>query len=228
MKTSYFVAIDFDGTVTDCDIIDAVLQEFAGPEWRDVEALWEKNIIGSRECLQRQMAMIDQPLDVLLYYVDRFSIDSTFGAFLRSLERRHIPFAIVSDGFEVFIERLLANAGIRKIPVYANILREGPGGLETVFPFSHVDCNSANCKCNAVKESGRERSLIVVGDGRSDYCLARRAVHVFSKKKLTTYCEAHAIPHTPFQSFAKIDQYFDRQPVSTPFPLSVLLGEQRL
>ncbi len=204
MKGPYFVAIDFDGTVTDVDIIDAVLQSFARPEWQEVERLWEQGIIGSRECLERQMSMIDQPLGKLLDYIDGFSIDSTFKDFAGYLNARGIPYAIVSDGFQVFIERLLANAGLGQVPVYANILREEGGTMKTVFPYSQPDCNSANCKCMAVSDLGRERSLILVGDGRSDFCLAHKSHHVFTKKKLTVYCRENNIPHTPFDNFGEI------------------------
>jgi 2-hydroxy-3-keto-5-methylthiopentenyl-1-phosphate phosphatase len=206
-----FVAIDFDGTVTDVDIIDAVLQDFARPEWRDVEALWEQGIIGSRECLERQMAMVEQPLGRLLQYVDGFSIDETFGDFLRFLSCQGIPYAIVSDGFQVFIERLLANAGLTQVPVLANVLSEERGGLKTLFPYADPDCSSANCKCMATAEPGRECSLLLVGDGRSDFCLAHKAAHVFSKKKLTEYCRANEIPHTAFRNFTDIKAVLEKK-----------------
>lgn len=209
MNKPYFAAIDFDGTVTDVDIIDAVLQEFARPEWREVEALWEQGIIGSGECLERQMSLVDRPLEKLLEYIDGFSIDSTFKDFVAALDARGIPYAVISDGFQVFIERLLANAGLGQVPVCANLLRGERGALKTVFPFSQPGCPSANCKCAAVAELSRGRSLIVIGDGRSDFCLAHKAQHVFTKKKLCGYCRENNIPHTPFDSFAEITAFFE-------------------
>ncbi len=207
MGPDYSVAIDFDGTVTDVDIIDAVLQSFAPPEWREVEALWEQGIIGSRECLERQMSMVEQPLSLLLAHIDDFSIDETFGDFARFLARRNIPYAVVSDGFQVFIERLLRNAGLNDVPVLANIVSEEKGRLKTIFPYSDSECGSANCKCTAVTQLSKGRPLIVIGDGRSDFCLSHRATRVFSKKKLTGYCRTHEIPHTPFESFREIQNY---------------------
>ncbi len=204
IDASSFVAIDFDGTVTDVDIIDAVLQQFARPEWQEVEAEWERGVIGSRESLERQMAMIDQPLGRVLAYVDGFSIDASFKEFTRFLDDRRIRYAIVSDGFQVFIERLLANAGLADVPVFANQLSEEQGRLRTLFPYARPGCNSANCKCAAVSGPGSERSLIVIGDGRSDFCLARRACHVFTKAKLSGYCRENSIPYTPFDDFSEI------------------------
>lgn len=218
MRGPYFIAIDFDGTVTGIDIIDAVLQSFARPEWQEAETLWEQGIIGSKECLERQMSMVDQPLEKLLAYVDGFSIDSSFKDFAGYLDARDIPYAVISDGFQIFIERLLANAGLGHVPVYANLLREESGTMKTAFPYSQPDCDSANCKCATVSELSKERSLIVIGDGRSDFCLAHQARHVFTKKKLCGYCRENNIPHTPFGSFAEIAAFLETKK-TLPMPL---------
>jgi 2-hydroxy-3-keto-5-methylthiopentenyl-1-phosphate phosphatase len=202
-----FIAIDFDGTVTDVDIIDAVLQEFARPEWQEVETRWEQGIIGSRKCLEDQMSLVNHPLGKLLDYIDTFTIDKTFKEFTFSLNDQRIPYAILSDGFQVFIERLLNNAGLKRVPVYANLLTEENGKLKAQFPHAHADCDSANCKCMVVDRLSKERPVILIGDGRSDFCLAQKASHVFTKKSLTHYCQVNNLSHTPFNNFAEITTF---------------------
>ncbi len=209
MKTPYFVAIDFDGTVTDIDVIDAVLEKFARPEWRGVEKLWEEGAIGSRQCLETQMSMVDHPLDRLLDYIDTFKLDGNFKEFIAFLDEHRVPYAILSDGFQVFIERMLRNAGLEHVPVCANLLTEEKGKLKTTFPYAHEGCDSANCKCSSVADLSRGRPLILVGDGRSDFCVAHKAYHVFTKCKLTGHCHANNISHTPFESFAEITEFLD-------------------
>ncbi len=211
MELSYSVAIDFDGTVTDVDVIDEILRSFAKPEWRSVEELWEQGIIGSRQCLEMQMAMVEQPLHRLLRFVDGFSIDRSFSSFVRLLQKRKIPFAIVSDGFQVFIERLMKNAGLKDVPVLANVLTEEREKLKLLFPYSDPDCMSANCKCAAIAELSKGRALVAIGDGRSDFCLAGKAAHVYAKKKLTAYCREREIPHTTFDRFSEIQNDLQRQ-----------------
>ncbi len=205
------VAIDFDGTVTEVDVIDEILRSFAKPEWRAVEVLWERGIIGSRQCLEAQMAMVDRPLERILRLVDGFSIDPSFGRFCRFLRQNDIPFAIVSDGFQVFIERMLMNAGLNGIPVLANILKEEHGSLNILFPYTEQGCLSANCKCSAVSELSRDRGLIVIGDGRSDFCLASKAAHVYAKNKLSAYCHEREIPYTAFHNFSDIQNHLQTQ-----------------
>ena len=111
MKTDFFVAIDFDGTIVDQDITDAVIQQFSRPGWEIPERLWESGQMGSRECLEIQMSLIHEPVADVLQFIDRFKIDPNFIGIADLLNEMGIPFAIVSDGFKVFIERLLVNAG---------------------------------------------------------------------------------------------------------------------
>lgn len=120
MAAKFFVAIDFDGMITGADITDAVIQKFARPGWEDAEQRWEEGLIGSRECLFEQMGLIDAPMDAILEYVDTFTIDPAFPGFVEFLQRHRIPHGIVSDGFKVFSERILRNAGITEVPIYAN------------------------------------------------------------------------------------------------------------
>lgn len=200
MTANFFVAIDFDGTVTDKDITDAVIQRFAKPGWEEAEARWEKGLIGSRECLAEQMALIHEPLENILEYVDSFGIDPSFPDFLNFLKRRRIPYAVVSDGFRMFSERILVNAGI-DVPVYANGLNRQDGRLKTFYPHAKTDCPSGTCKCKVTGDAGNGSPIILVGDGRSDFCLAKEATLVFSKGKLTNYCKENGIAHRPFKNF---------------------------
>ncbi|PYS76594.1 MAG: phosphatase, partial [Acidobacteria bacterium] len=41
--------LDFDGTISERDAIDAMLEAFAAPEWLAVEEEWQAGRIGSRE-----------------------------------------------------------------------------------------------------------------------------------------------------------------------------------
>lgn len=201
----FFVAIDFDGTITDMDITDAIIKKFARPEWEHSERLWEAGVIGSRECLSTQMSLIDTPLDKVLDYAGTFAIKESFPEFVSFLRRFRIPFGIISDGFQPIIEKLLSSAGLHDLPIYSNQLTEGKAGLKAVFPYTNDDCSSGTCKCMVAKEIGHGLPLVHIGDGRSDFCISEKAVHVFSKKKLTDYCKTRGIDHSSFTDFRTIE-----------------------
>lgn len=202
----YFIAIDFDGTVTEVDITDAVISEFAGPEWKISEDLWECGLIGSQECLETQMSLINAPIETLLAYIEQFSINDSFTDFAAFLNGQRIPFAIISDGFRPFIERLLNKAGLNGIPVYANNLFKKDGATATAFPYAIPDCPSATCKCMVSERLCDSRPVILVGDGRSDFCIAEKAAFVFSRGRLTEYCVDRGIPHQPFSGFREVGE----------------------
>lgn len=219
MNGNCFVSIDFDGTIVEHDITDAIIQEFARPGWEIAERLWEEGAIGSRECLAMQMALVDQPLQTISSFIDRFSIDPTFPAFLSDLQAAGIHCAIISDGFRIGIERLMKNAGIVHLPpIFANDLVESDSGLKAVFPHASRHCASGVCKCTAAHRLCGERRVILIGDGRSDFCLAEKADHVFSKGRLTALCAERGLPHAAFQCFSELSALLGGVCENLPLP----------
>jgi len=208
MRRDFFVAIDFDGTIIEQDITDAVIQKFAKPGWEIPERLWETGGMGSRECLEIQMSLINEPLENILDYIDRFSIDAKFAGFISLLTEVGVSFAIVSDGFRIFVERLLRNAGFSELPpVYANDFLKKRFGLKAVFPNTERQCLSGTCKCSVVENSSEGRPIILIGDGRSDFCLARKAEYVFSKGRLSEFCSDNGLRYKAFEDFSDVAQY---------------------
>lgn len=229
MTANFFVAIDFDGTVTDKDITDAVIQRFAKPGWEAAEERWEKGIIGSRECLSQQMSLIDASISRLLDFVKDFAIDKTFPGFVSFLRAHRIPHAIISDGFSLFANSILSQSGLKDIPIYANSLKEENGRLQAIFPYSGDGCVSGTCKCAVAETLSRDLPLILIGDGRSDFCLADKAAFVFSKRKLSHYCKAGKIPHIAFENFRQPEGYLTTlMKYSSHYGMSKLLSEIQL
>lgn len=204
MKSDFFLTIDFDGTVTDTDITDAILEEFAGPGWQEPEMQWEAGIIGSRECLTAQASLIGAPLSSILEYVDTFRICEDFPDLVRFLRNSGMPFCIISDGFKVVIERLLSNAGLYGIPIFANSLARDEHGLKVRYPYTFGNCPAGTCKCMVAEKSSRGIPFVHIGDGRSDFCIAQRAAHVFARGELTEFCRERRIPHIVFSDFKMV------------------------
>jgi len=206
MNNKFFLSIDFDGTVTDTDVTDAIIKQFAKPEWEHAEKLWEEGTIGSRECLATQMSLIETPMEDLLAYAKKFSVHESFLPFIKFLREFDIPHAIISDGFNVFIKRLLTDAGIEGIPIYANGLTYEKGALKALFLYTDAKCSSATCKCKTAERAGGNLPVIHIGDGGSDFCLAEKAAYVFSKGKLTSHCRGNTIPYSSFDSFSHVEK----------------------
>lgn len=199
-----FLAVDFDGTIAETDVTDAVLERFASKEWLAVEELWLNGAIGSRECLARQIELVDADLVTVFSFIDGITIDSHFGRFVSFVDDKRLACAIISDGFAPFIRRILIGAGHDGLPVYANDVVEENGRLRASFPDSDDECLAGTCKCTLAEKLSGDRPVVLIGDGGSDFCLASKASFVFAKDKLAAYCRQKGIPHIEFADFGEV------------------------
>ncbi|MBP2642711.1 MAG: 2,3-diketo-5-methylthio-phosphopentane phosphatase [Firmicutes bacterium] len=201
-----FLAIDFDGTISEVDVTDAVLSKFAGAEWLEIEKRWSNGEIGSRQCLSEQIELIGADLETVLKFVDTVRIDSEFARFVTFVRSVGLAHAIISDGFCVFIRRILANAGIIGVPVFANNLKEQSGKWKTFYVNSFPGCPAGTCKCAVVERLRTNLPVVLIGDGRSDFCLADKADFIFAKGKLSEYCKERNLPYLEYKDFSDVTQ----------------------
>ena len=204
---------DFDGTISQLDVTDLVLTELAHPSWREVEQEWALGVIGSRECLRRQMALVDASTQELNALVDSVPIDPDFARFSEYLKRRAVPFYVVSDGFDIFIRRVLKNSGLN-LPLrngthlFSSRLKVRGRRLEPSFPYAGPPCvhDCATCKAEIIRRRRRDGSLVIfIGDGLSDRFAAQAADVVLAKNQLLAYCRENGIDCWPFETFADIE-----------------------
>jgi 2-hydroxy-3-keto-5-methylthiopentenyl-1-phosphate phosphatase len=194
------ITIDFDGTVTLADTTDLMLERFATPEWREIEAEWVAGRIGSRECLARQAALLCASPDEIDATLDAAETDVSFPHFVREARALGATTKIVSDGFDRFIGPILARIGVKIPLVCSRLVSEGPRSWRAEFPNSSSDCRSESgvCKCATVAD---RKFRLLIGDGRSDFCLAQESDLVFAKDKLVEFCRQQRIPYRPIASF---------------------------
>jgi 2-hydroxy-3-keto-5-methylthiopentenyl-1-phosphate phosphatase len=200
------VFVDFDGTIVPCDATDFLFERFAHPAWREVEAEWQAGQIGSRECMTRQVALLRAAPESLLGALSTIKVDPGFATFVRECERNGVGMTVVSDGFDFVIERVLANAGHRNIGFNANHLEpSGEGRWRVTFPHARSDCRAlaGNCKCSFTFPHSSSVK-VVIGDGRSDFCIAGEADLVFAKGTLLELCRTNGTAHYAFDDFFSV------------------------
>ena len=200
----WHIVCDFDGTITRTDVIDNILQRFADPSWQAIEAQWVQGEIGSRECLSRQLSLVNASPAQLLAYFDSVEIDPDFPDFVDHVIARGASLEVVSDGIEQAIARILARNYVSLLPILANRLRQvDQNSWRIDFPYASDACRAAsgNCKC---KSTPRNKRVLVIGDGKSDMCVASTADFVFAKGSPADYCVANNIPHARFDTFAEV------------------------
>jgi 2,3-diketo-5-methylthio-1-phosphopentane phosphatase len=205
MKCHVFV--DFDGTIAPTDTTDLLLERFASAEWRTIEDDWKTGRIGSRECLVRQIDLVRASPAQLDHFISEIDIDPGFPQFVNLCQEHGHDITVVSDGLDRTVNAVLERYDL-DVPFYANHLQwRGDNRWRLTFTHARSDCRSlsGNCKCRFTEGSALELR-IVVGDGRSDFCIAGRADLVLAKNSLLSHCESGGLPHLAFVSFAEASE----------------------
>jgi 2-hydroxy-3-keto-5-methylthiopentenyl-1-phosphate phosphatase len=204
------VFCDFDGTITTRDTVDVLLSELASPEWEEIEELWVQGLIGSRECMARQIPLIRGGWAKVRELLDSLQLNPGVAEFVDWCRGNSIPFVVVSDGLDRVIEYLLAKNGIHADQIFANHLSESE---QCEFSFSACSqprlegCQSGVCKCRIAGQPGDYRAIkVIVGDGRSDFCWARKADLLYARGKLIDYCKSNNLDHNPFDTFYQLGE----------------------
>jgi len=202
------VYFDFDNTITEFDVLDDIIQRFSiNDDWQRAEEEWKSGLIGSRECLERQVSQVRISPEALQAYLRTVAVDPAFGPLVAFLRAQRIEPVILSDSFTALIAPILAHNQIDGLATFCNELRlEGDRPLLS-FPFFHAICSRAgNCKCSHLLRRDRPAGLrkIYIGDGRSDICPAGVCEILFAKGSLLEHYAPLRKDCVPFQTLGTV------------------------
>ena len=198
----FSISCDFDGTITLSDTVNALLCEFAEPEWLDIEDDWIAGKFGSRECLAAQTKLLRIEPDRLDAFIDGVAVDPDVKGFFDDCLKLNIPVSVVSDGYDWAVRRVLARIGVRGVPIIANrLVHMGDDRWNVLFPYAAQNCGSGVCKCAAANAPAQ---MVHIGDGRSDFCVSDLADIVFAKGSLLQSRTARGVSSVPFERFHEI------------------------
>lgn len=219
--------IDFDGTLSVRDTVDAMLERFAGPEWETVEQEWLDGHITAVQCMQKQLRMVEADHVTLENFFRGIQLDASFLPFYRHVSQ-FSEVAIVSDGLDHAIKVAMKNAALPELPVFANKLHFVPDGIDISWPHRNASCGAGNgvCKCAVARDLAQDAGgpVVLIGDGKSDACLARSADVVFAKGSLVRHCEQERIAYHRFQTFADVLAKVRKWPHEAPQHVARMLA----
>ncbi len=200
--------------MTRTDVAEDILEEFAAPEWWEIEEEHRARKIGTREAMIRQFALVHSTEEEMLRFVDgRVRLDETFPAFVAWCGRRGVPLEIVSEGLDFYLRHLLRKWRI-SVPVRTNRTTFEGGRVVISYPHADPTCNlCGTCKLRRVFELRTQGYRVVyIGDGHSDLCPAIEADVVFAKKELADLCREEEIDFLPFDTFLDVEREMARWP----------------
>ena len=208
LPTNAQVWIDFDGTISREDVLDELVSRFScNDSWKLVEERWRAGLIGSEECLRSEFRLLRVESAELARFLDQIHLDPGLKPLLDILAHYSVPVAILSDGIEAFIRRILNRHGLGHLTIRANRVRQHGDRLQFICPHRNAQCAAAaaHCKCNSAKLLAQpHRRSIYIGDGRSDLCPARQADTVFAKGALARSLSAEHVPYIPYSGLTDV------------------------
>ena len=192
------LVLDWDGTVTEGDTLNAAIAEFGDV---DVFRAMEDEI-GRRLTLQEVIAVeletISAPLEeVVAFLLETVSLRAGFAEVVR-----HRDPLVVSMGFHELIDPLLARDGI-DVRVVANRLDPRAEGWKAIFRQQAL-CEVCGEPCKRSDVAGLD-AFVYVGDGFSDRCVAQAARRVFARDGLAAFLDEQDVAYERFDDFVGLE-----------------------
>ena len=201
------LVVDFDGTITQEDVLDEIARTFGDDEvYREVDEALDRNGITLHEVLRREFEPVRAPLGEVLEWVHaNASIRPGFRELVELARARGWRVVVVSSGFRQLIEPMLERAGIQGLELVSNEVDPDPEGWRiTFFDESRCEVCGEACKRTTVRSMVDGGEVVYVGDGYSDRCAAEDADLVFARRGLAAYLAKRGVPFEPFDDFFQI------------------------
>ncbi|MCF8110315.1 MAG: HAD-IB family phosphatase [Desulfobacteraceae bacterium] len=204
-----YVFCDFDGTITARESLQAVFERFVPDKWEDMK---QKLVSGSVSLRNGVREMIEslpsERYREVLYFVRQIPLRPGFEEFLDFLDCRGVPFVIVSGGVRGMVEaglgplikrahRVFA-AEVDAAGPYLKVHSEFEGGNELVAKVEVMELFDADLR-------------IVIGDGMTDYNMARKGDIIFARGSLARYLEKSGTDLIRWEDFNDIRKELEQR-----------------
>jgi HAD superfamily phosphoserine phosphatase-like hydrolase len=204
--TRRLVAVDYDGTITEKDLLQQIAFEFGDPEIvGELDRGLDEGTVTLRDEIVGEYATVRARLeDVIEWTFERTRIRPGFREFVELARAEGWRLVVVSSGFNELIEPILEREGI-DVEVFANRVDPRPEGW--VVDWRYGDACPAcgqSCKRATVDALAGDGEVVYIGDGYSDRCAGESADRVFATRRLAAHLEEKGIPYEPFRDFFEI------------------------
>ncbi|MCF8095591.1 MAG: MtnX-like HAD-IB family phosphatase [Desulfobacteraceae bacterium] len=197
-----YVFCDFDGTITSQETLQGVFEHFLPDKWNDMKQKLRSGSVTLRSGVREMLESIpSERYHEALSFVRKIPLRSGFEEFLDFLEQRGIPFVILSGGVRGMVEaglgplikrihRVFA-ADVDDAGQYLKVNSEFEGGTELV------------AKAEVMKRFDAD-PRIVIGDGRTDFNMAKEGDLVFARDGLARYLEKNGAEYISWSDFTDV------------------------
>jgi 2,3-diketo-5-methylthio-1-phosphopentane phosphatase len=201
------IAVDWDGTITEKDILQPIAYEFGDPAIVSAldQALDEGTVTLRDEIVGEYATVCASLQDVVAWAAERTRIRPGFRELVELARDEGWRLVVVSSGFNELIEPMLEREGIEGIEVVANHVDPRPEGWVVDWRYGEAcPVCGQSCKRATVEALAERGEVVYVGDGYSDRCAGEAADRVFATRRLAQHLESKGVPYEPFRDFFDI------------------------
>ncbi len=219
------MVFDFDGTITEKDIFDAIFKRFADPACWEAHRAYNDREISMKEAYLAMAEHFRGSAAEVRDFVRTFArLRPGFRELMEQLSGRAIRSMIVSNGFDIYLHYLLKLWALafdeRDIFCHHAEIKDGrfiPSFRE------HRSLRHNRCligKAEIIRELQQSGSFVAfAGNGWSDTPAAHVADLIFARDRLAEYCREKRIPFVFFRTFDDVADYLFGPRISAIGPI---------
>jgi 2-hydroxy-3-keto-5-methylthiopentenyl-1-phosphate phosphatase len=198
------VFCDFDGTITAIETFAGMLKEFAPDLSAKLMPQMYDRTLTLREGVRQLLESISSSRyqDILDYAADK-PIRPGLEALLDFLDRKNVPFIVISGGVRGMVTEVLTRCGlIERVAAISALDIDTRGDFLSV----HSEAEGETELVAKVQVMARypAQETIAIGDSVTDINMALKADLVFARDRLVDYMRSENKPYIPWNDFFDI------------------------
>jgi 2-hydroxy-3-keto-5-methylthiopentenyl-1-phosphate phosphatase len=202
------IACDFDGTITQNDTLHLIVGRYGeGGLWQAIEPRLRAGELTLEQAMQEEFASVRAtPGQVRDLVVNEAGLRDGFPELVDWARERGHRLLVLSSGFRFVIDAVLGRFGLGHLEVASHEAEFSLEGCRLVWADRGERCAvcGRRCKRHDVQARRAGETLVLIGDGVSDRCVARMADMVFARAHLARDLVADGVPFVPFEDFHEV------------------------
>lgn len=204
---------DFDGTITEHDVIVMIMEKFAPPEWTEIKekVLYERTMT-LKDGIEKLFNLIpsNKKNEIIDFIKKEAKIRKGFEEFLDFCIINKFEFNVVTAGLDFFVEPLLEKHK-NKLKIFCNKGDFTSSKISIDYVYLPKNCNLCGncglCKVEIIEKFPKGKfTRVVIGDGLADLPGAKIANIVFATGNLVELLKQENINSISFNDFYEVKE----------------------
>ena len=204
---------DFDGTITEKDVIVMIMEKFAPSEWIQItDKILYKRSITLKDGVESLFGLVkSKKKDEIIDFVRaEVKIRKGFKEFLKFCNERRIDLNVISGGLDFFVEVVLEKFK-DKLNIFCNKGEFSSEVIKIDYKYLPKNCSLCGdcgcCKIEIIEKYPKENYIrVLIGDSLTDLAPSRVSDTVFARGDLIKYLEQEKISYIPYNDFYEVKE----------------------